>query len=449
MRSRIRFIRLAARQAIAVFVALQLALATPVVKDEPRQPEKVGKGLNFFSQDQEVAMGRSYSEQLNRQLDLVTDPYVQDYVERTGQRLVAASLRKDLQYHFFVVNTTEVNAFALPGGYIYVNRGLMDRADNESELAGVMAHEIGHVAGKHSLKQLSKRLLLTGIVVGAGLGVGAKSKKWGEIVAAAGGIGVFFTSLKYSRDDEREADWLGLTELNQAGYDPWGMVTFFEKLEAMQKEKGGGMPGFLSTHPLPAERKANMRKQIAELNLGGSDRQVAVFDFERCKQTLAALPAAPAGREKTLSNALAALGQPSDDSASAAAGQGQGVGYRSGGSRRGVAVPGDSVWVDTGIDLLAGDTVEVWAKGQVYWKKNSEDSCGPEGIPGKGFWKPISKANTAALIGRIGADSFSYFVVGAHFRAQALTAGRLYLGINDDNNLDNRGGYEAEIQVSR
>ena len=122
------------------------------------------------------------------------------------------------------------------------------------------------MVGKHSLKQLSKKLLLAGITVGAGLAVSAKSKKWGEIVSIAGGIGVFFAALKYSRDDEREADYLGLTELDNAGYSPWGMVT--SSRSSSRRAKAGGMPAFLSTHPLPRERKANMRQQIAELNLG-------------------------------------------------------------------------------------------------------------------------------------------------------------------------------------
>src|SRR5690606_18613133 len=154
-------------QRVALLVVAMLVLSAPAAAQSKFQPEKIGRGLNFFSQSQEIEMGRSYSSQLNGDLDLVDDPQITQYVDQMGRRLVAASLRRDLEYRFFVVNTKEVNAFALPGGFIYVNRGLIERADSESELAGVIGHEIGHVVGKHSLKQLSKKLLLAGITVGA------------------------------------------------------------------------------------------------------------------------------------------------------------------------------------------------------------------------------------------------------------------------------------------
>jgi len=430
-------------QLVVFAIIVALVLSAPLADQKKFQPEKIGKGLNFFSQGQEVEMGRSYSSQLNGKVTLVNDPEITRYVEQMGRRLVAVSLRQDLEYQFFVVNTKEVNAFALPGGFIYVNRGLIETTDNESELAGVIGHEIGHVVGKHSLKQLSKKLLLAGITVGAGLAISAKSKKWGDIVSIAGGIGVFFASLKYSRDDEREADWLGLTELHRAGYNPWGMVTFFEKLES--QSGGGRMPAFLSTHPLPRERKANMRQQIAELNLGEPQNMRASREFERCRTRLGALWSPPPDQEKTLGNALAAL-----ETENGAAGGDRQTGVQ-GGSQRSFlgsfTVPGDSTWVDTGIDLGVGDLVEISAAGNVYWKKNSEESCGPAGVPGKGFWKPISKANTGALIGKVGAGSVNFFVIGSEFRSQVTEDGRLFLGINDDNNFDNRGEFKVRIHV--
>jgi beta-barrel assembly-enhancing protease len=431
------------RQLVTLFVILHLSITLPAADKSQPQPEKIGKGLNFFSQNQEVAMGRSYSEELNRELQLVDHPEVSGYVERIGRRLVAVSLRKDLEYRFFVVNTSEVNAFALPGGYIYVNRGLIEKAENESELAGVIGHEIGHVVGKHSLKQLSKRLLLSGVTVGAGLAVSAKSRKWGEVVMAAGGIGVFFASLKYSRDDEREADWLGLTQLYQAGYDPSGMVTFFEKLEAMSKGSGR-MPAFLSTHPLPAERKANMRRQLAGLS-GGPKPDTYAADFRRCRTRLAAVPLPPPGKEKTLGSALAQLDsrpESEEEPDRTAAGS-----RRPASQMRTITMPGNSVWLDSGVDIEAGDLIEIEAAGRVQWKKNSQESCGPDGIPGKGFWKPLSKANTAALIGKVGESSYNYFVIGSHFRDRSSATGRLFLGINDDNNTDNRGSFEVRIRI--
>jgi len=429
-------------QLVAFLVVAALVLSVPLADQKKWQPEKIGKGLNFFSQNQEIEMGRSYSSQLNGQLQLVDNPQITQFVEQVGRRLVDSSMRRDLQYRFFVVNTKEINAFALPGGFIYVNRGLIERTDNESELAGVIGHEIGHVVGKHSLKQLSKKLLLAGITVGAGLAVSAKSKKWGEIVSIAGGVGVFFASLKYSRDDEREADWLGLTELNQAGYSPWGMVSFFEKLES--ESKGRGLPAFLSTHPLPRERKANMRQQIADLNVAEPGAMQSSREFETCRRRLAALSSPPPDREKTLSNALAALQTESRSPAADPSGAQRGS---QGSFVRSLTIPGDATWVDTGVDVAAGDIVEFGAVGKVYWKKNSADSCGPDGVPGKGFWKPVSNANTGALIAKIGTGSSDYFVIGSKFRGRATKGGRLFLGINDDNNFDNRGEFEVRIAV--
>ncbi len=430
-------------QLVAFLVVVALVLGTPLADQKKWQPEKIGKGLNFFSQNQEIEMGRSYSSQLNGDLVLVDDPEITQYVERVGLRLVDVSLRRDLEYRFFVVNTKEINAFALPGGFVYVNRGLIETTDNESELAGVIGHEIGHVAGKHSLKQLSKKLLLAGITIGAGLAVGAKSKKWGQIVSIAGGVGVFFAALKYSRDDEREADWLGLTELHKAGYNPWGMVSFFEKLES--KSKGSGLPAFLSTHPLPRERKANMRQQIADLNVGEPRAIESSLEFERCRTRLAALWSPPPEREKTLSNALAALRTEKDSPREDEQSRVQGGSDRS--FVKSAIIPGDSTWVDTGVDVEAGDMIEIGAAGKVYWKKNSAESCGPDGVPGKGFWKPISSANTGALIGKIGTGSSDYFVIGSSFRGRATEGGRLFLGINDDNNFDNRGEFKVRIHV--
>jgi len=437
-----RSLKFRVQQLVALLVVVGMVFSWPLADEKKFQPEKIGKGLNFFSQNQEIEMGRSYSSQLNGDLTLVDDPQITRYVEQVGRRLVDASMRRDLEYRFFVVNTKEVNAFALPGGFIYVNRGLIETTDNESELAGVIGHEIGHVVGKHSLKQLSKKLLLAGITVGAGLAVSAKSKKWGEIVSIAGGVGLFFASLKYSRDDEREADYLGMTELHKAGYSPWGMVSFFEKLES--ESKGRGMPAFLSTHPLPRERKANMRQQIAELNLGEPGLMASSRDFERCKTRLAGLWSPPPAKEKTLSNALTALRTDTDPSAGDEAMSRQ---RRTGAFLKSARIPGDSTWVDTGIDVQAGDLVKIDAAGKVYWKKNSAESCGPDGVPGKGFWKPISSANTGALIGKIGVNSTDYFVIGSRFSQRMTGTGRLFLGINDDNNFDNRGEFEVRIHV--
>lgn len=405
--------------------------------------KKVGGGLNFFSSKQEVEMGSQYSAELQKKLALLDDPFISEYINQMGQKLVENSLRTDIAYKFFVVNSKEVNAFALPGGFVYVERGLLEASDSESELAGVIGHEIGHVVGHHATKQMSKQLLLSGLVMGAGTAVGGKSERWGEIVQALGGVGTYLATLKYSRDDERQSDWLGLQEMVKAGYDPQGMVTFFQKLEKLSEGKGGQPPAILSTHPLTSERIQNVENEIQELGAISAKPVRTTYSYQKCKEHLAQLPAPPAGTENSLGNALASLDPaPARAEAPPAAVTGA-TGSKS------LVIPGTATWVDTGVDLTAGQYLEIQARGHVYWKRNSQQNCPPEGAPGtaKGFWKPIPEANTGALIARIGADSQDSFAVGSRRAGRVHTTGRLFLGINDDNTLDNRGEFQVSIRV--
>jgi len=429
---------------VALPAILALGLLNPGILAEFNE-QKIGKGLNFFSKEQEVEMGRQYSEELSKKLEIINDPYVSAYVDMIGQKLAAHSLMPDFKYQFRVVNTAEINAFALPGGFIYINRGLIEKADNESELAGVIGHEIGHVVGRHSTKQMSKQLLLQGIVMGAGAAIGTKSDTWGGIVSALGGVGAYFASLKFSRNDEREADWLGLNDLVRAGYQPQGMVSFFQKLESLSKGSSHGL-AFMSTHPLPQERISNMESLIASLPaLPGSAVQSSQ-SFQACKNRLASLPPAPTSQEKTLSAALASLDAPKQSSGatgtiSAAPAQ----------AKRGtfqVRVPANVEIVDPGLDVVQNQVVEVVANGKVIWRRGSSDYCTPDGTPGtgKGFWKKIPNTNTGALIGKIG-DGYDYFPIGSRRTFRVLVPGRLYLSVNDDNNRDNQGGYAVTVRL--
>jgi beta-barrel assembly-enhancing protease len=445
-RSRFSLFRITLIALLILQLVFPVSLVAGALSQKEQDTKKIGSGLNFFSVKQEISLGRSYSENLNRQLDLVDDPFIAQYIGQLGQKLVQMSERRDIEYHFYVVNTREVNAFALPGGFIYVNRGLIETADSEDELAGVLAHEIGHVAGKHGLRQLSKKLLLAGVTVGAGMAVGMKSAKWGEVVQAAGGIGVFFAALKFSRDDEREADWLALQTLNRAGMDPRGMISFFQKLDAMSKERGVKMPAFLNTHPLPAERVRNMEAQLLQLEKLPRVPIQYASAFDTCRTRLGSIPLPPPAREKTLSSALAALDSPEQYQ------QETPVQRRPRGKvAKRISLPGETSWMDTGVDIYEGDRVLIRAGGKVFWKRGSEESCDPSGAPntGKGFWKPISRANTGALIGKLAENSYDYFLVGSSHRFTAEAAGRLFLGINDDNAADNRGSFEVEVSVER
>lgn len=433
---------------LSVFVIGLLAFLpmTGAVAAEKKQ-EKVGGGLNFFSEEQEKSMGKQYSDELKTKLDLVQDSFVQSYINQIGQKLAQNSLRPDIGYEFQVVNTGEINAFALPGGYIYINRGLINTAGSESEVAGVIGHEIAHVVGRHSTNQMSKQLLLTGLVMGAGIGVGAKSERWGEIISALGGVGVALTSMKFSRDHERQADRLGMATMVQSGYDPGGMISMFQRLNAESMKKGSTAMAFMSTHPLPAERVKNMEAEVRSQYASAASLTKTTRSFDLVKERMAAMPMPPPQQEKTLSAALASLdqdgrGQAAGGAAAAPASKPVYTG------RKALALPGDTAWLDTGIDLVPGQVVEIMAKGQVYYKRNSKVFCDPDGAPGtaSGFWKPISKANTGALIGRIG-DNPGAFVIGSMRVFQTNVGGRLILGINDDNATDNLGGYQVYILV--
>ncbi len=433
---------------LSVFVIGLLVFlpVTGAVAAEKKQ-EKVGGGLNFFSEQQEKAMGKQYSDELKTKLDLVQDSFVYSYINQIGQKLAQNSLRPDIGYEFQVVNTGEINAFALPGGYIYINRGLINTAGSESEVAGVIGHEIAHVVGRHSTNQMSKQLLLTGLVMGAGIGVGAKSERWGEIIGALGGVGVALTSMKFSRDHERQADRLGMATMVQSGYDPSGMISMFQRLNTESMKKGSSAMTFMSTHPLPAERVKNMEAEVRSQYASATALTKTTRSFEMVKERMAAMPMPPPQQEKTLSAALASLDQDGGSQAAggAAAAPASRPVYT---GRKALAVPGDTAWLDTGIDLVPGQVVEIMAKGQVYYKRNSKVFCDPDGAPGtgSGFWKPIPKANTGTLIGRIG-DNPGAFVIGSMRVFQTNVGGRLALGINDDNATDNLGGYQVYILV--
>jgi len=211
------------------------------------------------STQQEVQMGQQYSTQLNSTLPIVTDAAIQAYANQLGNSMAKLTGRSDLDWKFFVVNTDVVNAFALPGGYIYVNRGVIERADKMDELAGVMGHEIGHVVRRHSVKQMQQQQ-------GANVGIALTcvlthvcDSDASQAAIQVGGAAVF---AKFSRQDEQEADEEGFKNVIRAGISPKGLASFFQKL--MAEEKGGGSPvdAWFSDHPLTQDRIADIQKLI-------------------------------------------------------------------------------------------------------------------------------------------------------------------------------------------
>ena len=215
--------------------------------------------INIFTDAQEVQLGKQFSREIEKEMKIYSDPIVTAYIDQLGQHLANHSQRQNITYHFKVVNTEVVNAFAVPGGYLYVNIGLIRAAENESELAGVIGHEIGHVVGKHGVKQMTRQL---GLAAVAQLALGEDQSKLEQMVAGLAANGVL---TKYSRDAEREADIYAVQEMYDAGIDPEGMATFFEKLRRLQKSRPSKLQQLFSTHPLTTERITAVRSQISRL----------------------------------------------------------------------------------------------------------------------------------------------------------------------------------------
>lgn len=257
-------------------------------KDDPTLIGKrnINKGnLSFYSIDREVALGRQMASEIDHRSPLITDPIVNEYVNRIAQNLVLHSDAK-VPFVIKVVDAEEVNAFALPGGFLYVNRGLLEAADNEAEVAGVMAHEIAHVAARHGIEQASKGELLQWgslpLIFFGGWG--------GYIVQQVAGIALPLTFLKFSRGAEKEADRLGAQYMWAAGYDPNALVTFFEKLQAQEKRKPGTLEKMFSTHPMTGDRISEVRKLIVRFP-DRADYQLSSSEFRDVKSRLTAFSA--------------------------------------------------------------------------------------------------------------------------------------------------------------
>jgi predicted Zn-dependent protease len=268
------------------------------VKEDPSQigKRKINSGTDKLfgwlggSQDREIALGRRLALEVEQQAKLVDDPMITEYVNRVGQNIVLHSDAK-IPFTIKVIDSDEVNAFALPGGFFFVNRGLILAADNEAELAGVMAHEIAHVAARHAMENQGKLQainygLLATIIFGGGVA--------GAVAQNAGGFGQLLSFLQFSRSAEREADTLGVQYLYAAGYDPMAMSTMFEKLSERNRKKPGTLSKIFSTHPQSLDRR-DASISLVQRFPEREEYVISTSEFQRVKSHLMKLTNARAG----------------------------------------------------------------------------------------------------------------------------------------------------------
>jgi predicted Zn-dependent protease len=244
----------------------------------------VGKGINFYSIEKEIAIGKQMAQEVERQARIVNDPVIGEYVNRIGQNLVRNSDAK-VPFTIKVIDNEEINAFALPGGFFFVNTGILLNADNEAEMAGVMAHEIGHVAARHGTRNATKGDLVNyGSIPLIFLG------GWtGYAIRQGVGLAIPMGFLTFSRANEAEADLLGLEYMYKAGYDPTSFVDFFEKVQSQEKRKPGTMSKVFSSHPPTEDRIKAAQKNIEELLKAKPEYVVSTSEFNDVKTRVMAM----------------------------------------------------------------------------------------------------------------------------------------------------------------
>ena len=246
----------------------------------------VGKGVNFWSLEKEIALGKRLAQEVERQAKIIDDPIIAEYVNRIGQNLVRNSDAK-VPFTIKVIDSEEVNAFALPGGFFFVNSGLILKADSESELAGVMAHEIAHVAARHGTKQATRGELAQIGMIAASIAV---PYTWAGYAAMQGAnLAIPMGFLAFTRKMEREADFLGLQYMYKAGYDPTSFVDFFEKIETMEKKKPGSVAKVFATHPMTDDRIAASQGEIQKILVAKPEYVVNTSEFNDVKSRLYSL----------------------------------------------------------------------------------------------------------------------------------------------------------------
>jgi len=265
------------RAVAAALFSLSLASATPAA------------AINLFSVQQDAEVGRQAAQDAERQLPMLRDGTTEGYINAIVQRLAAVAPGPRFPYRARVVNAADINAFALPGGYVYVNRGLIEAVRNEGELAGVLAHEMAHVAQRHGTSQATKAY---GAQMGVGLLgslLGGRDHRLGVGEQIIGSLGLNALFMKFSRNAESEADRVGAQMMSRAGYDPMAMASFFDLLAAQQRGNPSAVSQFFSDHPSPQNRSASIRALAAQLGRG---RGTQVGGLQTVQARLDQMPAA-------------------------------------------------------------------------------------------------------------------------------------------------------------
>jgi len=275
-----------------VSLILTFVLSVPVAvfaDDKKSDPDSIGDRnvsgkVNFYSLEKEIAIGKQLAQQVERQSKVINDPVVSEYVNRVGQNLVRNSDAK-VPFTIKVIEDPTINAFSLPGGFMFVDSGLILKADTEAELAGVMAHEIAHVAARHGTRQatrgeIAQLATIPLIFMGGAAAYG---------IYEASGLVVPMTFMKFSRGFESEADYLGVQYMYKAGYDPTAFVDFFEKIETLEKRKPGTVSKLFASHPPTEDRMVKAQKEIAAVLKAKPEYVVTTSEFNDVKGRLAML----------------------------------------------------------------------------------------------------------------------------------------------------------------
>ena len=264
------------RRAVLMAAVSCLTVVTVVPTPLLAQATQIKPGFNIFSEQQDVEIGRQSAAEAERQLPLLNDERIASYASQIIRRLAAAAPGSKYPYQIKVVNASDINAFSLPGGYMYVNRGLMEAARSEPELAAVLAHEMAHVALRHGTHQASKAYMTqAGIgILGGLLGRGGNPSQVFQVI---GGLGLNALFLKFSRDDEYQADTVGAQIMARAGYDPRAMADFFQILRSQQKSDPGRLAQFFSDHPGAADREARIRQEAQRIGAVRTSSEVGGF----------------------------------------------------------------------------------------------------------------------------------------------------------------------------